>query len=178
MNVVMHEKGILQAIDNIARAVQSDVQDLSQLVIVGIHTGGVHLARRLQHVLQLETGLSIPCGTLDITLYRDDLFEGLTKPIIGATLLPESIGGREVLLVDDVLYTGRTVRAALFELMDYGRPKRIRLAVLIDRGHRELPIIADYVGRRIDTARADKVHVNLRESTDGPDEVVILGGKS
>jgi pyrimidine operon attenuation protein/uracil phosphoribosyltransferase len=174
MNAIMDEVAIRQATASIAQAVCHDVEDLKQLVIVGIHTGGVFLAQRLQKEIAQVSGVHAPCGSIDITLYRDDLFEGLTKPIVGATQLPDSIEGREVLLVDDVLYTGRTVRSALAELMDYGRPKRIRLAVLVDRGLRELPIMAEYVGCYFDTNDGDKVHVNLRESTNCADEVVLL----
>jgi pyrimidine operon attenuation protein/uracil phosphoribosyltransferase len=174
MNAILNEQQIKKAIATLAECVCRDVSDLNELVIVGVHTGGVHLAQRLQNEIADRRGTRAPCGSLDITLYRDDLFEGLTKPIVGATILPESIEGREVLLVDDVLYTGRTVRAALLELMDYGRPKRIRLAVLIDRGHRELPILADYVGCQLDTSKGDNIHVNLRETTASADEVVLL----
>lgn len=174
MNAILNESAIQQAITKIAHAVCEDVADLSKLVIVGVHTGGVFVAQRLQRAIASASGIEAPCGSLDITLYRDDLFEGMSRPIIGATVLPVSIERREVLLVDDVLYTGRTVRAALLELMDYGRPKRIRLAVLIDRGHRELPVMADYVGARIETMRDDNIHVNLSETTKCADEVVLL----
>ena len=173
MNVIMNEDEVGEAIKKLAHSISHDVHNMNELVIVGIHTGGVHLARRLQKELVKLRGVEVPCGTLDITLYRDDLFDGFTKPIVGATVLPTSIEGREVVLIDDVLYTGRTVRSALIELMDYGRPKRIRLAVLVDRGHRELPIIADYVGRVVDTTRDETVQVNLLEISN-KDEVLLV----
>lgn len=173
MSVILSEGQIKTALNAIAARVSSDVKDMNALVIVGVHTGGVHLARRLQRILTEISGVVAPCGTLDITLYRDDLFEGFSKPIVGETSLPCSIEGKEVLLVDDVLYTGRTVRAALFELMDYGRPKRIRLAVLIDRGRRELPIGADYVGLVVETSHLQNVHVHLAEEG-AEDEVLCL----
>lgn len=169
---VLNEEEVRCAVTQLAKSISDDVCELRSLFLVGIHTGGVHLARRIQKEIAQMRGVTAPCGTLDITLYRDDLFEGLCKPIVGATVLPESVQGREVVLIDDVLYTGRTVRSALIELMDYGRPKRIRLAVLVDRGHRELPIFADYVGRMMDTARDQTVEVNLRENS-ARDEVVL-----
>lgn len=169
---VLNEEEVQRAVSQLARSISDNVDELNALFLVGIHTGGVYLARRIQKEISQLRGVMPPCGSLDITLYRDDLFEGLSKPIVGATELPESVEGREVVLIDDVLYTGRTVRSALIELMDYGRPKRIRLAVLVDRGHRELPIFADYVGRMMDTRREQTVEVNLRENS-ARDEVVL-----
>jgi pyrimidine operon attenuation protein/uracil phosphoribosyltransferase len=126
---------------------------------VGIRKGGVELADRLQHrVVAPRRPLR---GNVDITLDRDDLYTGLEKPVLGDTDLPFSVDGCDVVLVDDVLYTGRTVRAAMDEILDYGRPARIRLAVLVDRGHHELPIAADHVGLRLETAQADRVQVAL-----------------
>jgi pyrimidine operon attenuation protein/uracil phosphoribosyltransferase len=174
MIVIMNEEEVRDAVVKIAKAISEDVKDMSKLFVVGIHTGGVHLAQRLQKEIAQARGVQALCGTLDITLYRDDLFDGFSKPIVGATKLPGSIEGSEVVLVDDVLYTGRTVRSALIELMDYGRPKRIRLAVLVDRGHRELPMMADYVGQCIATSRDETVQVNLRESVAERDEVLLL----
>ncbi len=137
----------------------------SPLVLVGIRTAGVPLAERLKKMIA-ETGeLPAPeLGAIDITLYRDDVFEGLPKPEVGSTELPgHSIAGRAVVLVDDVLYTGRTIRAALDALMDYGRPRAVELAVLVDRGHRELPIQPDYVGLTVQTTRSESVKVTLAE---------------
>jgi pyrimidine operon attenuation protein/uracil phosphoribosyltransferase len=146
----------------------------SPLVLVGIRTAGVPLSVRLERAIA-ETGeLPAPAlGAIDITLYRDDVFSGLPKPEVGSTELPDhSIEGRTVVLVDDVLYTGRTIRAAMDALMDYGRPRAVQLAVLVDRGHRELPIQPDYVGLTVQTTRAESVRVMLSE-LDGVDRVVL-----
>jgi len=135
---------------------------------------GVPLAKRLARQIKEITGDEVPTGALDITLYRDDLMKqavGL-QPVVRRTEIPFSIDGRKILLVDDVLYTGRTVRAALDELIDFGRPKSIQLVVMVDRGHRELPIKADYVGKNVPTSRSESVAVRLEE-VDGTDEVVI-----
>jgi pyrimidine operon attenuation protein/uracil phosphoribosyltransferase len=134
------------------------------LVLVGIRTAGVPLAERLQKLVAEAGGGQPELGAIDITLYRDDVFEGLPKPEVGRTELPgHSIAGRTLVLVDDVLYTGRTIRAALDALMDYGRPKGVQLAVLVDRGHRELPIQPDYVGLTVQTTRKESVKVTLSE---------------
>jgi pyrimidine operon attenuation protein / uracil phosphoribosyltransferase len=138
------------------------------LALVGIRTGGLVLAERLARLLPGPP----PIGAIDITLYRDDVFEGLPRPEVGSTELPFSLPGRTVILVDDVLYTGRTVRAALDALMDFGRPRRVELAVLVDRGHRELPIQADFVGLRVETTRSESVRVMLSELGE-PDRVVL-----
>jgi len=143
-----------------------------EIVIVGIHSGGVPLAHRLADFIAKFEGARPPVGQLDIGLYRDDLHRG-GRPVMRPTSIPTPIEGRPVVLVDDVLFTGRTVRAALDALNDFGRPSRVQLAVLIDRGHRELPIRADYVGRNIPTARAEDVQVRLSES-DGCDEVLLM----
>jgi pyrimidine operon attenuation protein/uracil phosphoribosyltransferase len=148
--------------------------DLTNTVLVGIRTRGVPLARRLADELGRVAGTAPPrVGALDITLYRDDLTTIAPHPVLKGTDIPASIDGRTVVLVDDVLYTGRTVRAALDELIDFGRPARIELAVLVDRGHRELPVRADYVGRTITTTRSETVQVLLAEE-DGQDRVVLL----
>lgn len=148
--------------------------DLSALVLIGVRTRGVPLARRLAAVIADAEGIAPPLGELDITLYRDDVFDGLDLPVVRPTVLPFEIQGRHVVLVDDVLYTGRTTRAALDALMDYGRPARIRLAVLVDRGHRELPLHADVIGARVDTQRDESIAVRLTE-TDGEDSVTLYG---
>ena len=147
--------------------------DTTQVLLVGIHTGGVPLAQRLAAAIEEIDGRPVPVGEIDITLYRDDLYTGLEKPILGETRLPVDLRGSTVVLVDDVLFTGRTVRAALDSLMDYGRPARIELAVLIDRGHRELPIEANYVGRRVETAKTDRVTVRLIDTGAEADAVVV-----
>lgn len=161
------------AIAAMAKAIQADQKGGPPVAIVGIQSRGVPLAARLAERLQTSTRKKIDMGSLDITLYRDDLSTVGTRPVLKATRIPFSIDGRTVVLVDDVLFTGRTIRAALDELVDFGRPARIALAVLIDRGHRELPIQADYVGKAIKTSREDRVDVRLSE-TDGRDEVVLV----
>ncbi len=142
------------------------------VALVGVHTGGYVLAERLVKLLAAVEGAAVPLGAVDITLYRDDVFVGLPRPEVGATELPFELAGRTIVLVDDVLYTGRTVRAALDALNDYGRPRAVELAVLVDRGHRELPIQADYVGLKVETSRSESVRVMLRELGE-PDRVVL-----
>ena len=138
-------------------------KDLDKLALVGIQTRGAHLARRLARQLHEETGKEIPVGILDITLYRDDVHDIADQPEVKETDLSFDIEGRPLVLIDDVLFTGRTIRSAMNALIDYGRPKCIRLAVLVDRGHREVPIGADYVGLVLKTQRDDVVDVNLKE---------------
>ena len=147
----------------------------SELLLVGIHTRGIPLARRLAERISAKTGADVPVGMLDITLYRDDWTRIDHKPLVGKTELPGSIDDQEVLLVDDVLFTGRTIRAALDALMDYGRPSRIELAVLVDRGGRELPIRPDFVGLILNLPAAQRVNVYLTEMGK-PDEVAIEAG--
>jgi len=139
---------------------------------VGIRTRGVPLARRLAARVRDRSGIEIPVGVLDITLYRDDLTDIASQPVVRDTVLPFGVDGRRIVLVDDVLYTGRTVRAALDQLIDFGRPRRIELMVLVDRGCRELPIQADYVGKQIETTRKQMVEVRLKEE-DGRKKVVL-----
>jgi pyrimidine operon attenuation protein/uracil phosphoribosyltransferase len=147
------------------------------LAIVGIRRGGVHLAQRLRKALGEALGAEPPLGTLDIALYRDDLSEKGAAPVIGPTDIRFPVAGKTVILVDDVLYTGRTVRAALDELVDFGRPRRVWLAVLVDRGGRELPIAADFVGARLGVAEGDDVQVRLREAGAAEDAVVVKPGR-
>jgi pyrimidine operon attenuation protein/uracil phosphoribosyltransferase len=147
--------------------------DSARTVLVGIRTRGVPLAQRLALLIKEAAGQAPPVGALDITLYRDDLTTIAPNPVIQGTEIPVSIDGRTVILLDDVLYTGRTVRAALDELIDFGRPDRIKLAVLVDRGHRELPIRADFVGKQLTTRHDEVVQVRLNE-TDGEDRVLLL----
>ena len=167
--------GISRALKRIAHEiVERHARAGQAIVLVGIRTAGVPLAERLR-TLVAQTGELPPpeLGAIDITLYRDDVFEGLPKPEVGSTELPaHSIEGRTVVLVDDVLYTGRTIRAALDALMDYGRPRTVQLAVLIDRGHRELPIQPDFVGLTVETSRDESVKVTLNE-LGSPDRVVL-----
>lgn len=174
----MTEKVILTA-DDLRRAVQRIAHEIAErnrgtenLVLVGLRTRGVPLAQRLATKLrELEHGL-VPLGELDITLYRDDLNARGYQPRISRTDIPVDVTGRRVILVDDVLYTGRSVRAALDAVIDHGRPQSIQLAVLVDRGHRELPIRADYVGKNVPTSRDEDVQVHLVE-IDGLDEVLL-----
>lgn len=142
------------------------------LLLIGIQRRGVPLARRIADAIAENEGVRVPVGALDITFYRDDLSLVAQQPIVKGTELPMGIDGRTVVLVDDVLYTGRTIRAAMDALVDFGRPQAIRLAVLVDRGHRELPIRADHVGKNVPTSREELVKVHLEE-TDGEDAVEI-----
>jgi pyrimidine operon attenuation protein/uracil phosphoribosyltransferase len=144
-----------------------------ELAIVGIRRGGVFLAQRLRSELARELSVEPPLGTLDIALYRDDLAEKGVSPVVGPTDVRFPVHGKTILLVDDVLYTGRTVRAALDELVDFGRPRRVWLAVLVDRGGRELPIAADFAGVRLDVADGDEVEVRLVEGGAAEDRVVV-----
>jgi len=169
---IMDPEGVRRALFRIAHEIIERNQGVADLVLVGIRRRGVPLAGRLQAIIREIEGREVPLGILDITLYRDDLTSRLEQPLVRGTEIPFSIQRRTVVLVDDVLYTGRTVRAALDALMDLGRPQQIQLAVLIDRGHRELPVRADYVGKNVPTSRREEVSVRLEE-IDGEDMVVI-----
>ena len=177
MPVVMDADRIGRTLTRIAHEIVERNRGVEDLALVGIRTRGVHLARRLAQSLKEITGHSVPTGALDITLYRDDLMRNAVgpQPLVRRTEIPFSIDTKTILLVDDVLYTGRTTRAALDALIDFGRPRGIQLIVLVDRGHRELPIKADYVGKNLPTAADESVQVRLQE-TDGQDEVVLQGG--
>lgn len=172
---VLDEGGIERALARIAHEILERNEGTANLALIGIRTRGVFLAQRLQQKLFEFEKKEIPVGILDITLYRDDLSEVGPKPEIHETDISFNLKGKVVILIDDVLFTGRTIRAALDALIDFGRPKVIRLAVLVDRGHRELPIKADYVGKNVPTAFQDRVIIRLKE-TDGKDEAVIAGG--
>jgi pyrimidine operon attenuation protein / uracil phosphoribosyltransferase len=172
---VLDEGGIERALARIAHEILERNQGMAHLTLVGIRSRGVFLAERLQKKLFEIEKKEIPIGILDITLYRDDLSEAGPKAELHETNIPFDLKGKTVILVDDVLFTGRTIRAALDGLIDFGRPQAIQLAVLVDRGHRELPIKADYVGKNVPTAFQDKVIIRLKE-TDGKDEAVISGG--
>lgn len=170
---VLDVRGVTRALERIAAELVDRVGDEKLLYLVGVQTRGVPLATRLAKLIATTTGHQPPVGALDITLYRDDVGPwrpAHQQPVLRDTDLPVSVDGKVICLVDDVLYTGRTVRAALDTLMDYGRPRAIRLAVLVDRGHRELPIAADFVGRSVQTSEAEDVQVRLKES-DGEDGV-------
>jgi pyrimidine operon attenuation protein/uracil phosphoribosyltransferase len=170
--VVMESAAIHETLARLAREIMEQVADRKKLLLIGIHTGGVHLAKRLQHMIAANHQLSPPVGMLDITLYRDDWTRLHTQPVVRATDLPFRIDDQEVVLVDDVLFTGRTIRAALDALIDYGRPRRVQVAVLVDRGHRELPICGQFIGTNLETLPAEHVYVHLVE-TDGIDRVVV-----
>jgi pyrimidine operon attenuation protein / uracil phosphoribosyltransferase len=172
---VLNAEGIRKALDRIVEQMLSDHPEVERLVLIGIRTGGAFLGNRIQEMLKAKKGILVPTGALDITLYRDDWTRINHKPIVGKTEVPVSLDNKSVILVDDVLYTGRTVRAALDALIDFGRPCRISLAVLVDRGGRELPICADYTGIRLETEVNERVNVYLREMGE-KDQVVIEGG--
>ena len=167
----MTAEDMRRSLARMAHEIVEHNKSLENLILIGMRTRGVPLAKRLaENILSFER-VSVPVGALDFSLYRDDLNE--RRPPIKPTDIPESIAGKAIVLVDDVLYTGRSTRAAMDALVDLGRPDVIQLAVLIDRGHRELPIRADYVGKNIPTAIDEDVRVNLKE-TDGADEVIIV----
>jgi len=179
MSMALHEKseivdadGLRRIITRIAHEIVERNKGVEDLVLVGIRRRGVPLAERIAAKIAEFEGRTPVLGSLDITLYRDDLSTVSHQPVVGPTDIPVDINGRVVVLVDDVLYTGRTIRAAMDALIDFGRPRSIQLAVVIDRGHRELPIRADYVGKNLPTAVNESVQVWLNES-DGRDEVVI-----
>jgi pyrimidine operon attenuation protein/uracil phosphoribosyltransferase len=171
---IMDADDIRRAVTRIAHEIVERSQGTSNLVLIGIRRRGLPLARRIAGLIESFEGVQIPTGAMDITLYRDDLQLRTVsqQPIVRPTEIPFEIEGKVVVLVDDVLYTGRTVRAALNEIVDFGRPQAIQLAVLVDRGHRELPIRADFVGKNVPTARREAVQVKLAEE-DGVDSVVI-----
>lgn len=171
--VVLDRLAIARAMSRIAHEVVEHHHGLDGLVLIGIRTGGAHLAKRLAARLKEIEGAEVPVGTLDITLYRDDLTTRADQPTVRQTEIPFSITDRQVVLVDDVLYTGRTIRAAMDSLIDLGRPAAIQLAVLVDRGHRELPVRPDYVGKNLPTARQEKIKVLLEEAGE-EDRVVIF----
>ncbi|MFC1479997.1 bifunctional pyr operon transcriptional regulator/uracil phosphoribosyltransferase PyrR [Candidatus Omnitrophota bacterium] len=170
---VLDAEGIKRILQRIAHEILEKNQGIKDLVVIGIRARGAYLAERIVENLKAIEGSSVPVGALDITLYRDDLTEIAEQPIVHATEIDFDITKKKIILVDDVLFTGRTVRCALDQLIDFGRPSNIQLAVLIDRGHRELPIRPDFVGKNIPTAQNESVEVRLREADDA-EEVVIL----
>jgi pyrimidine operon attenuation protein/uracil phosphoribosyltransferase len=177
----MSERQILDA-DDLRRALVRIAHEIVErnggtqdLVLVGVRSRGVPLAQRIARLIEEHEGTGVPVGSLDITFYRDDLTRIAHAPIVKRTDAMPEVGGKTVVLVDDVLFTGRTVRAALDAITDHGRPRAVRLAVIIDRGHRELPIRPDYVGKNLPTSRDENVQVRLSE-TDGDDQVVIARG--
>lgn len=171
---VMDAEAMQRAIARIAHEILERNRGAASLVLIGIRTRGVPIAQRLSNQLSRIERCSVPVGVVDITLYRDDLKQHKNRPVY-TTTIPCSLEGQHVVLVDDVLFTGRSIRAAMDALTDFGRPRSVQLAVLVDRGHRELPIRADYVGKNIPTGRHDQVNVLLGE-IDGEDAVVIQMG--
>ncbi|HEY97951.1 MAG TPA: bifunctional pyr operon transcriptional regulator/uracil phosphoribosyltransferase PyrR [Dehalococcoidia bacterium] len=173
VKIVMNAEDIRRTLARIAHEIIERNKSTENLVIVGLHTRGVPLARRLADSIEKYEKTGVPVGMLDFSLYRDDLDPTEIKTALQRTEIPSDINGKSVVLIDDVLYTGRTIRAAMDALIDIGRPLSIQLAVLVDRGHREMPIRADYVGKNIPSARHENIEVHLVE-TDGVDEVVII----
>jgi pyrimidine operon attenuation protein / uracil phosphoribosyltransferase len=176
MPQVMDADRMSRALTRIAHEILERNRGLDELALIGIRTRGVPIARRIARALKEINGDDVPTGALDITLYRDDLMRHPVgpQPLVRRTEIPFSIDDRKIMLVDDVLYTGRTIRAALDALIDFGRPRVIQLIALVDRGHRELPIKADYVGKNLPTSLKQSVQVRLQE-IDGTDEIVIEG---
>jgi len=174
--IVQREKDIEISLDQICEQVLGRHAQLNDVVLVGIRTGGVFLAERIRQKILQKRGIDLPTGIIDITLYRDDWTRLSQTPEVKKAEISFPIEDKKVLLIDDVLFTGRTIRAAIDALLDLGRPRKVELAVLIDRGHRELPIHADYVGKTLETFRQDSVNVELKELA-GVDQVVIDYGK-
>jgi pyrimidine operon attenuation protein / uracil phosphoribosyltransferase len=170
--VLLDEADLQRTLRRIAHEIVEKHPDLEQLALVGIHTRGVFIAERLAGLIEQFTDSRVPTGALDISFYRDDV-RAHPQPVVKATRLEFDIDGRSVVLVDDVLYTGRTIRSAIEALFGYGRPERVQLAVLVDRGHRELPIRPDYVGKNFPTSRDERVNVQLSE-VDQVDRIVLL----
>ncbi len=174
MSIALSAQDISRALTRISHEILERNHGSTELTILGIPTRGAHLASRIAHIMSGIEGREIACGTLDITMYRDDLRLRPPRPIMLTSIPPIGIEGRDVILIDDVLFSGRTIRAALDALGEVGRPRSVQLAALVDRGHRQLPIRADYVGKNLPTSPTQSVKVQLIE-IDGIDEVVIEG---
>jgi pyrimidine operon attenuation protein/uracil phosphoribosyltransferase len=172
IKTILTPEDIRRTLGRMAHEIIEDNRDLTNIVMVGMRTRGVPIAHRLAENIQKYEGTTVPVGMLDFSLYRDDLASKNLRPIVKSTSIPVSIDEKNIILVDDVLYTGRSARAAMDALIDMGRPSSIKFAVMIDRGHRELPIRADYVGKNIPSSQTEDVRVHLAE-TDGVDEVSI-----
>ena len=175
--VVMEGEGIQASLERISEEIIDSTEDPGKLALVGIHSGGVFLANRIAAIISRKLGVQVRVGTLDITLYRDDWTRLRTQPVLQGTNLAFRIDGLEMVLVDDVLSTGTTIRAALDALIDFGRPKRVQVAVLVDRDHRELPICGQFVGIALDTSADEQVRVLLSEK-EGVDQVVVEAPES
>jgi len=172
MKTILTKEEIERALSRIAHEIIEVNKGTKDICLIGIQRGGVHLARRIAEKIEQAEGVKIPVGSLDISFYRDDLSIRKEHPVVRKTEIPFDITGKKIILIDDVLFTGRSIRAALDALMDVGRPTEIQLAVLIDRGHRELPICAQYIGRSVPTSRDENVEVNLRE--EGLEDRVVI----
>lgn len=174
---ILDSDGVRRVLVRIAHEILERNKGTQDLVLIGIRTGGAHLARRLQFEIHSIEKIEVPLGVVDITLYRDDLSERGPQAKVRETKIPFDITGKKVILVDDVLYTGRTIRASLDALIDFGRPQSIQLAVFADRGHRELPIKPDYVGKNIPTSQSETIEVRLTEDGKAQDELVIISAE-
>jgi len=174
--ILLKEDDIEESLNRICDQLLRRHPQLKEMVLVGIRSGGVYLAQRLKQKIFQRTGKDLPAGVIDVTLYRDDWTRLTQTPEVKKTEIHFPIEDKHVLLVDDVLFTGRTIRAALDALLELGRARRVELAILVDRGHRELPIHADYVGKILETSRQDSINVELKEIT-GVDQVIIEYGK-
>ncbi|NOQ43962.1 MAG: bifunctional pyr operon transcriptional regulator/uracil phosphoribosyltransferase PyrR [Dehalococcoidia bacterium] len=175
--VVLNREDIRRAITRIAHEIVERNHGCDGIVLIGVHTRGVPIAKRIAANISLFEKAEVLVGDLDISLHRDDLLSLDVQPVLRPTNIPTDIEGKRIVLVDDVLYTGRSIRAAIDALIEFGRPQYIQLVVLVDRGHREIPIRADYVGKNMPTSRDEQVEVRLEE-IDGTDEVVIVKGMS
>ncbi|MGB2769031.1 MAG: bifunctional pyr operon transcriptional regulator/uracil phosphoribosyltransferase PyrR [Candidatus Zixiibacteriota bacterium] len=171
--VVLDAKTIQRALVRIAHEIVEKNKGAENMAVIGIQNRGAHLAERVAKLIEQIEGVEVPLGLMDITLYRDDVQTKLDQPVVQKTDILFDVVDKTIILVDDVLYTGRTVRAALDQIIDFGRPRSIQFAVLVDRGHRELPIRADYVGKNIPTAKDDRVKLKIKE-VDGEDSVSVV----
>jgi pyrimidine operon attenuation protein / uracil phosphoribosyltransferase len=174
VKTLLDSEGLARTLSRIAHEIIERNDDLGRLALVGIHTRGVPLAERLAALIEERSGEEVELGAVDITFHRDDTAPGGEQPVVHATALDFELRGMTIVLVDDVLYTGRTIRAAIETLVEHGRPARVQLAVLVDRGHRELPIRPDYVGKNLPTARSERIQVELAEH-DGADRILLVG---
>ena len=170
VNNLIDADGISNILKRIAHEIVETCDDLSNLALIGIKSRGDYVANRISKQVDSISGLKIPTGTIDVTFHRDDYKTNLGNPEIGVSDIKFDVNGKSIVLIDDVLYTGRTIRAAMDEIFSYGRPKSIRVAVIVDRGHRELPIKADYVGKNFPTANDEHIHLHIKEA-DGEDVV-------
>jgi pyrimidine operon attenuation protein/uracil phosphoribosyltransferase len=177
MQLILDAKKIERALTRIAHEILEHNPEAGSLVIIGILTRGAYLAQRIARIIESLEKVKVPVGLMDIGLYRDDVHSKLDQPIVQRTDILFPVADRHVILIDDVLFTGRTIRAALDQIVDFGRPQTIQLAVLVDRGHRELPIKADYVGVNIPTSKEDKVVLEVVEK-EGKDQVYVLRAKT